>query len=79
MWKKVGLVIVGLMLAGSLSACTSNPYGIPPGGPHFASGAHLAFSTRGGERPSLTREEFELSQQQGWWGTAIAYNIDELE
>ncbi len=79
MRKKVGLVVVGLMLAGGLVACTKSPYGIPPGGPHFASGSHLAYSTRGGEKPQLSRAEFEKAQQEGWWGTAISYNIDELE
>lgn len=79
MRKKAGLFVVGLMLAGGLSACTSSPYGIPPGGPHFASWSHLQYSTRGGEKPKLTKQEFEESQKEGWWGTAIAYNIDELE
>jgi hypothetical protein len=79
MRKKAGLVVVGLVLIGGLSACTSSPYGIPAGGPHFASWSHLQYSTRGGEKPKLTRQEFEESQKQGWWGTAVAYNIDELE
>jgi hypothetical protein len=78
MRKKVSVVLVGLALAG-LAACTKNPYGIPPGGPHFASGSHLAYSTRGGEKPQLTKAEFEKAQQEAWWGTAISYNIDELE
>ena len=79
MRKNVGLIVVGVMLAAGLGACTSSPYGIPPGGPHFASGTHLAYSLRGGEKPKLTKEEFEESQKEGWWGTPIAYNIDELE
>lgn len=77
--KKLAVVLFGVALAAGAAACTKNPYGIPPGGPHFASGSHLAYSTRGGEKPRLTREEFELSEKQGWWGTSIAYNIDELE
>ena len=79
MRRKFTVFLVGLALVGGMAACTKNPYGIPPGGPHFASGAHLAYSLRGGEKPKLTRKEFEESQQQGWWGTAITYNIDELE
>lgn len=79
MRKKAGLVVIGLMVVGGLSACTKSPYGIPPGGPHFASWSHLQYSTRGGEKPKLTRQEFEESQKEGWWGTTIAYNIDELE
>lgn len=77
--KKFAVVLLGLSLAAGAAACTSNPYGIPPGGPHFASGTHLAYSTRGGEKPRLTREEFELAEKQEWWGTTIAYNIDDLE
>lgn len=79
MRKKLTVVLVGLALAGGTVACTKNPYGIPPGGPHFASGKHMAYSLRGGEKPTLTRDEFDRAQKEGWWGTAIVYNIDELE
>ncbi len=79
MRTKVRLVIGGLALAIGVSACASSPYGIPPGGPHFASWSHLRYSMRGGEKPKLTKEEFEKARGEGWWGTAISYNIDELE
>lgn len=79
MRNKLTVVLVGLALAGGLSACASNQYGIPAGGPHFASWSHLKYSTRGGEKPKLTREEFEKAKAEGWWGTVITYNIDELE
>ena len=79
MRKKIGLVVIGVVLAGGIGACTKNPYGIPPGGPHFASGSHLAYSVRGGDKPKLTRAEFDKAQKEAWWGTAIVYNIDELE
>ncbi len=49
------------------------------GRPPLCLGSHLAYSTRGGEKPQLSRAEFEKAQQEGWWGTAISYNIAELE
>ncbi|MEE9172620.1 MAG: hypothetical protein V3U41_06930 [candidate division NC10 bacterium] len=54
MWKKIGLVVVGLTLAGGLGACAKD-YGIEDGGSHFASWTHLRFSTRGGDKHSLTK------------------------
>lgn len=78
MLKKGGLLIAVMVLAGGLSACASK-YGIPEGGPHFASWRHLQYSTRGGEKPRLTKDEMKLAKQQGWWGEAVQYNIDELE
>ncbi|MFQ5657163.1 MAG: hypothetical protein ACE5G5_06455 [Candidatus Methylomirabilales bacterium] len=78
MRKKVGVVVLGLALAGGLSACANN-YGIPPGGPHFSSWSHAKYSVRGGEKAHLTRAEFEQAQEEGWWGTPVPYNIDELE
>jgi hypothetical protein len=78
MGKKVGLVVVGFFLAAGLSACASK-YGIPEGGPHFASWDHLKYSTRGGEKPRLTKVEEKQAKAEGWWGTPIQYNIDELE
>jgi hypothetical protein len=78
MRRKVGLVIVGLVVAGGLGACAKD-YGIKDGGSHFASWTHLRFSTRGGDKPALTKEERELAKQEGWWGTPVVYSIDELE
>lgn len=78
MLKKIGLVVLGIALAGGLSACANN-YGIPPGGPHFASWSHAQYSTRGGEKARLTKEEFERSQEEGWWGTPVLYSLDEME
>lgn len=78
MRKKVGFVVVGLFVAGGLSACASK-YDIPQGGPHFASWSHLQYSTRGGEKPPVTKQEMQLAKQEGWWGTPIQYSIDELE
>lgn len=78
MRRKVTLVIMGVALAGGLSACAGG-YGIPPGGPHFASWSHLQYSTRGGEKPALTQGELKQAKAEEWWGTAIRYNIDELE
>lgn len=78
MEKRVGLVVLGLVLAAGLSACASK-YDIPPGGPHFASWSHLQYSTRGGEKPHITKAEANTAKTEGWWGTPIQYNIDELE
>ena len=78
MRKKVGVALVGLALAGGLSAC-ANPYGIPPGGPHFASGTPAAYSLRAGEKPPLTKSEFDQAKKEGWWGVPISYTVDELE
>jgi hypothetical protein len=78
MRKKVGLVVVGVFLAAGLSACAKS-YDIPQGGPHFASWSHLKYSTRGGEKPRLTKEEEKLAREEGWWGTPVQYTIDELE
>jgi len=78
MGKKVGLVVLGLVLAAGLSACASK-YDIPQGGPHFASWGHLKYSTRGGEKPRLTKAEEKQAKAEGWWGVPIQYNIDELE
>lgn len=78
MRKKVGVIIVGVALAGGLSAC-ANTYGIPPGGPHFASWDHLTYSLFEGKKPPLTKAELEEAKKQGWWGIPIQYTIDELE
>ncbi len=78
MRKKIGLAVLGLALAGGVSAC-ANTYGIPPGGPHFASVTHLQYSTRGGEKPRLTKTELNQAKSEGWWGIATRYTIDELE
>ncbi|MFQ5882465.1 MAG: hypothetical protein ACE5I9_08330 [Candidatus Methylomirabilales bacterium] len=77
MRKNVKLVLVGLALAGVLSACAKT--GIPPGGPHFASVSHAKYSLRGGDKPRLTKAEFEQAKKEGWWGAAIRYTIDDLE
>jgi hypothetical protein len=78
MRKKVGVVVVGLFLVGGLSACASK-YGIQDGGSHFASWGHLRYSTRGGEKPALTKTEVKQAKAEGWWGTPVAYTIDDLE
>ncbi len=78
MRKKIALAIVGLALGGGLSACAGG-YGISPGGPHFASWTHLQYSTRGGEKPALTRAELKQAEAGGWWGIPIRYTVDELE
>ena len=78
MRKMIGLMIVTLAVAGGLSACASK-YDIPQGGPHFASWGHLQYSTRGGEKPRLTKAEEKQAKAEGWWGVPIQYNIDELE
>ncbi len=78
MRKTIGLVVLGLFLAGGLSACASK-YGIEDGGSHFASWSHMRFSTRGGEKPALTRAEQKQAKTEGWWGTPVVYTIDELE
>jgi hypothetical protein len=81
MLKRIGLVVVGLALIASLGACAkqAEPYGIPPGGPHFASWSHLQFSTRGGEKPRLTKQELQLAKSENWWGTPVRFTVDELE
>ncbi len=81
MLKKMGLVVVGLALIAGLGACAKQyeEYGIKPGGPHYASFSHMGYSNRRGEKPKLTKEEAKLAKEQGWWGSPIAYNIDELE
>ncbi len=78
MRKKGGFVILGLILVGGVSACAGG-YGIPPGGPHFASMTHAKYSFRGGEKPALTQGELKQAKAEGWWGTPIRYTIDELE
>ncbi len=78
MRKKIGLVVMALTLAGALSACAGG-YGIPPGGPHFASWTHLNYSTRGEEKPALSKAELNTAKAEGWWGTPIRYTVDELE
>ena len=78
MRKKVGLVVVGLMLAGGLSGCAGG-YGIPPGGPHFASWTHAQYSLRGEEKPALSKAEVNTAKAEGWWGTPIRYTVDDLE
>ena len=81
MGEKIKLGLVGLALIASLGACAKQyeEYGIKPGGPHYASFSHMGYSSRGGEKPKLTKEEAKLAKEQGWWGTPIVYNIDELE
>lgn len=76
--RKMTLMLVGLALAGGISACANN-YGIPPGGPHYASWDHLGYSFRGGEKPALSKQEYEAARKEGWWGTPVVYTVDELE
>jgi hypothetical protein len=77
MLKKMGLVVVGLALSASLGACAKE-YGIPPGGPHFASFTHMGYSLKG-EKPKLTKAEAGTAKTEGWWGTPVRYTVDELE
>ena len=79
MGKKIMLVLAGLALAGGLSACATEQYGIPPGGPHYASWSHLWYSNSPKDKPTLTKEEARLAKEQKWWGTPVRYNVDELE
>ena len=77
MLKKIGLVVGGLALSASLGACAQQ-YGIPPGGPHFASFTHMGYSLKG-EKPKLTKAEASTAKTEGWWGTPVRYTVDELE
>ena len=77
MLKKMGLVVVGLAVIAGLGACAKQ-YGIPPGGPHFASFTHMGYSL-GGEKPKLTKAEASTAKAEGWWGTPVRYMVDELE
>jgi hypothetical protein len=77
MLKKIGLVVGGLALIAGLGACAKE-YGIPPGGPHFASFTHMGYSL-GGEKPKLTKAEASTAKTEGWWGTPVRYTVDELE
>jgi len=78
MRKRIGVVVLGLALSASLSACATEQYGIPPGGPNYASWDHLIYS-HGGDKPALTKKEAKLAKEEGWWGTPVRYNVDELE
>ena len=77
MLKKMCLVVVGLALSAGLGACAQQ-YGIPPGGPHFASFTHMGYSL-GGEKPKLTKAEASTAKAEGWWGTPVRYTVDDLE
>ena len=77
MLKKMGLVVVGLAVIAGLGACAQQ-YGIPPGGPHFASFTHMGYSL-GGEKPKLTKAEASTAKAEGWWGTPVRYTVDDLE
>ena len=77
MLKKIGLVVGGLALSASLGACAQQ-YGIPPGGPHFASFTHMGYSLKG-EKPKLTKAEASTAKSENWWGTPVRYTVDELE
>ena len=77
MRKKIGVVVLGLVLLGGLGACAKE-YGIPPGGPNFASFTHMGYSL-GGEKPKLTKQKLQVAESEGWWGTPVRYTIDELE
>ncbi|HET7853198.1 MAG: hypothetical protein L0Y78_01800 [candidate division NC10 bacterium] len=79
MGKKIMLVLVGLALAGGLSACATEQYGIPPGGPQYASWSHLWYSNSTKDKPKLTKAEWQQAKDEKWWGTPIRYNVDELE
>lgn len=78
MGKKMKCVLVGLILAGAISGCSSM-YGIQPGGPHFASWDHMRYSLRGGEKPALTKAEASTAKTEKWWGIPVRYTVDELE
>jgi len=77
MLKKMGLVVVGLAVIAGLGACAQQ-YGIPPGGPHFASFTHMGYSLKG-EKPKLTKAEASTAKTEGWWGTPVRYTVDDLE
>jgi len=77
MGEKVKLALVGLALIASLGACAKE-YGIPPGGPHFASFTHMGYSLKG-EKPKLTKAEASTAKAEGWWGTPVRYTVDDLE
>jgi hypothetical protein len=77
MLKKIGLVVGGLALIAGLGACAKE-YGIPPGGPHFASFTHMGYSLKG-EKPKLTKAEASTAKSENWWGTPVRYTVDELE
>ena len=80
MLKKMGLVVVGLAVIAGLGACAKQyeQYGIPSGGPHFASFTHMGYSLKG-EKPKLTKAEASTAKTEGWWGTPVRYTVDELE
>lgn len=79
MGKKIKIVLVGLALAGGLSACATQQYGIPPGGPHYASWSHLRYSNSTKDKPALTKAEWQQAQAEKWWGTPIKYTVEELQ
>ena len=81
MLKRIGWVVVGLALSAGLGACAkqAEQYGIPPGGPHFASFTHMGFSLQGGEKPRLTKQELQVAKAENWWGTPVRFTVDELE
>ncbi|MGH7351004.1 MAG: hypothetical protein ACREJJ_01370 [Candidatus Methylomirabilales bacterium] len=77
MMKKIGFMIVGLVVIAGLGAC-SKEYEIQPGGPHFATFTHMGYSLQG-EKPRLTKAELDQAKKEGWWGTPVRYTVDELE
>ncbi|MGH7422180.1 MAG: hypothetical protein ACREJ1_00725 [Candidatus Methylomirabilales bacterium] len=80
MLKKMGLVVVGLVVIAGLGACAKQyeEYGIKQGGTHFASFTHMGYSLKG-EKPKLTKAEASTAKTEGWWGTPVRYTVDELE
>lgn len=79
MRRNVGRMFMGLLLAAGLSAC-ANTYGIPDGGPYFASWEHMKYSLFWeGKKPPLTTEGYKLAEEEGWWGIPVRYSSEELK
>jgi hypothetical protein len=47
---------------------------------HFASGDHLSFSSRNpkGAAPVVTRSDVALAGDEGWWGTAVTVDQEQI-
>jgi hypothetical protein len=47
---------------------------------HFASGDHMFFSTRNGDKgtPRVTRQDIALARDQGWWGKPITVTQESI-
>jgi hypothetical protein len=47
---------------------------------HFASGQHASFSlrNRAASNLSVTRADVEAARTEGWWGTPVTVNSDQI-